>query len=697
MTHTTKSIVTTTRTGARTLVASLLLLMTVLPAAACIWSGTHNFYLYSLYDSREFRDRAEETCNANWRTYLGVVEDVNYYYYFDMDAAKDYAAKHADQLMSSYLENLDLYLGCAREVSNERWDYPTKEQLDKRRETLLQVRTYALGKLKTKLRSQHALLFMRCNMLLGRHAENVVFWEETAMHYIWTIYKDMMRDIYAGALLHNGRADDATQIFAELGDWQSLMTQFYERRSFKAISEEYNRDPNSAVLPFLLQDFVNNVQEAVDVKDEFLPAGKLFIRDIQKNEAMQMCQLARKVVSEKRSQQPVMWQSALAWIEFLFGNEMLARADIARTATMEGTQRMKDCARVLRLYINAATTAKNSADFDSHLTQELQWLDDMGKEQGFFNGAKDRLIHQVLTKHYNNAGRTCTALALLSTVDAYDVKERIDTMSIAALKNLFSYVSTLGHTPIDEYAAPALKLDATAMNDLMGTKYLRLCQWKEAKEWLKKVPASYYSEKGYAPYAYYRSWAVEPWDRRQWLKESVVYSDAPVTLRLNPKMAFAAEMEQMEGELNVLTGTARQQRCYELAVRYAQASYTGDCWFLMRDGKSAGDTLRTNETDLLARARDLLRQASMATDQRLKERVLFALAYGELYTESQRWSSWEWDSDAREYVLTPHTEALQYKAFATLATFANYSTTPESDYVSRCDEYLQFKKRWTRR
>ena len=681
----------------KSIVISTLLLTSAVPAAACIWFDTHNSYLFSLYDRQEFSDRANEVSNANWKAYMGIGDEVEYYYFY-MDDAKKYAASHGDQLMSSYLENLDLYLGCAREVRYEQWDYPTKEQLDKRRQTLLQVRTYAQSKLKTKLRSQHALLFMRCNMLLGRHAENVSFWEQTVTQYIETIYKDMMRDIYAGALLHTGRSDEAGQIFAELGDWQSLMTQYYKRRSYQAISEEYNRDPNSAVLPFLLQDFVNNAQETADVTEEGWGAmqGKLFIRDIQKSEALQMCQLARKVVSEGRTKQPVMWQSALAWLEYLFGNPLLARTDISRTARLEGTERMKDCARVLRLFISTATASKSDQNLDSYLAQELKWMDSM-KGDDYFIRAKDRLVHQVLEKRYAEAGRVGTSLALLHSVNAYAVEEYIDTMSIASFKKLIAYAKNPGSSEIDIYAAPELELNDTVINDIMGTKHMRLCQWKEARQWLAKVPASFYRNKGYAVYAAYRQWTVEPWIKRQWLKDDMTYSSiGPDLLTANPKLVFAQEMETLEQELTVLNRDARQQRCYDLAVRYAQATFTGDCWYLMRDGKSVLDTLRTNEADLQAKARNLLREASQTANQKLKERALFALSYSYLYTEDQRWYNLDWDSDVMKYVVIPQPDNQQYKAFAALANFANYSTAPESDYVSRCDEYKQFKKHFTR-
>ena len=70
----------------------------------------------------------------------------------------------------------------------------------------------------------------------------------------------MMKNIYAGALYKTGRSAEAGELFAEMGDYNSLMTQYYKKRSFAAIRQEYLSNPNAKVLPFLLQDFVNNAQ-----------------------------------------------------------------------------------------------------------------------------------------------------------------------------------------------------------------------------------------------------------------------------------------------------------------------------------------------------------------------------------------------------------------------------------------------------
>ena len=221
---------------------------------------------------------------------------------------------------------------------------------------------------------------------------------------------------------------------------------------------------------------------------------------------------------------------------------------------------------------------------------------------------------------------------------------------------------------------------------------MRQCRWQEAAEWLARVPVSYYNDMGYAVYAVNRKWSVEPWIERQWLAERMEYSEQKWQLKENPRLRFVREIEKMEAGLNVLSGKAYQQCCYDLAVRYAQAHFTGDCWFLMRDGKSVNDTLRSNETDLAAKAANLLQQAAKTKDTALRERALFALSYGDLYEENQRWFINEWNNETYEYDRKTCANAPQYLAFAALANFEKQNATPTSQYVSRCDEFIQFRK-----
>ena len=221
---------------------------------------------------------------------------------------------------------------------------------------------------------------------------------------------------------------------------------------------------------------------------------------------------------------------------------------------------------------------------------------------------------------------------------------------------------------------------------------MRLCQWSKAIQWLSKVPLQYYEGRAYACYAANRRYTVEPWIKRQWLKSDIEYSDIKWRLGQHPKVTFCREMQQMEGELNVLSGQTQQQRCYDLAVRYAQAHFTGDCWYLMRNGKSIWDELRVNETDLAKKALDYLRQASASSDFLLKEKALFAMSY--YYLHKDPWYTYKWDSSKMEDVMQINPESPQYQALTELARFEQANSQRTSGYVSRCDNYTAFLSNW---
>ncbi len=689
----------------RRFIITNLLAFVVLPLLACAGGGSYNYYLYMLCSNDDFSNRMQKICNDNWKVYLGMTQED--WFYFDADKIVATAQSKNDPLMMSYVRQLARYLDCAEQVSREQWDYPTKQQLAQRKVSLEAVRTYAATKLKTRLRSQHALLYMRANMLLNRHAENVAFWEKTASQYIETVYKDMMKNIYAGALYKTGRTEEAVEIFADQGDYRSLMTLFYQKRSYAAIRQEYLKNPNTLVLPFLMQDFVNNAQEAYDAKyDMGGLAGKLFIRDITEAEAKQMMSFCQQVVKEQRTEVPVMWQTAKAWLEYMFGNKQQSLADIRQAVGMQGTEPMADCARAIRIYIETALAKPHSADFDNWIGPEMQWLHDNWKQNEHYSYyhscAYTRIVQQVLAKHYENEGRQDIAAAIYKSGDYSDYDTMIDTTSIDNLMRITSYLEAAPKTGLDKYLQDTNRKQNVLGNDfrlqdLLGTKYLRLCQWGEAIEWLSKVPASFYNSKGYAPYAALRKTNVEPWLKRQWISENVVYGDRQWNMKENPKLAFAREMQQLEGELNVLKGKARQQRCYDLAVRYAQVNETGDCWFILHDGKSPDNYRKPSdsvphETNLYVRIMDLLNEAAKTTDPQLKERALFALAYGELQHDNLWYSLGEWNSALSSYEVLPNQHASQWKAFARLSEFEKNNANGPSSYVTLCDEYVQFRK-----
>ena len=667
------------------IIISLLSALT-LPAKACGWGDTHNYYLFSPYNSTEFKARVEEVCNNNWQAYLGTHEE---YYFFDADEVSKAARKKGDALMLSYIANLKKYLKCVH-IEQQKltsWDYPSKQEIAQCKADLQTVRAYALGKASSRLRSQHALLYMRCNMILGQHQENINYWQNTASKLIETVYKDMMKNIYAGALYKTGQEQLAGEMFAEMGDYESLMTQFYKKRSFAAIRQHYMANPTSKVLPFLLTDFVNNAQEAVDAEKEQL-GGKLFIRDITRQESRQMQQFCSQVVAEGKTDVPAMWLTAKAWLAFLAGDGKSAAKDIEKAMTLNGTQRMKDNARAIRLYITAAD-ARPGQNFDNYLAGELTWLKEKAAESDFFTHVEDRLTHQVLIHHYADAPLQLTALLKIAGCFQYDII--IDTMKVSNLEQYLSYTHTPAKTDLDAYLKARVNEDEITLRELIGTKYMRLCQWDNAIKWLEAIPASFYNQNaGYTFYAAQRKYTVEPWITRQWLKTYYDEDESKtIALRQNPRLAFAKEMREMESSLSLLSGQALQQRYYDLAVRYAQANFRGDCWWLMHNAKSVYDTLRCNETDLAAKAVELLQKAAKTSDPTLRLKSLFALGYGELYP-GKTWRQEVWDDEATDFVMRYDTQSMQFEAYKALHDITG--DAPKDSYIARCDEYALFRK-----
>ena len=685
-----------------------LLTIVSLPLLACAGIGTFNYYLFNLYDNDEFAYRMERITSNNWKVYMGLNEDD--WFWFSEEKVTEAAKQKNDALMQSYVHQLARYLKICDDVQGDQWEYPTKEELAKRRTTLEAIRAYANTKLRTRLRSQHGLLYMRANMLLGNHADNVKFWEETASQYINSVYKDMMYNIYAGALYKTGRTDEGVDIFVEQGDYRSLMTIYYKHRSYAAINDVYNANPKARVLPFLLQDFVNNAQEADDAVKYESFGGKLFIRDITKDEAKQMIALCKRAVSEQKTDAPAMWQTAQAWLEYMFADKKQALSDIQKAVTMEGSERMQDCARVIRLYIEASMR-KQDTDFDNWAGAEMQWLYNKGnranpkpntsyfERSSYYDNAFERIVQQVMADKYQTT-RPEVTVALYKVQGFYGCQEYLDTTTIANVQQYEAYLTGAAKTEMDRFLKNAIgqqpqqdEADAdNEYNDLIGTKYLRLCQWDKAIEWLSKVPIAFYQNRGYALYAALRRTSVEPWIERQFLRDAEYYSEGARRLYESPKLVFAKQMQQMEYGMNMLQGKSRYQRCYDLAVRYAQVNFSGDCWFIMRDAKSPGwDEVRPNEVDLAARALDYLREAAQTTDPQLKERALFALSYGELQPKGL-WASLEWNSEKADYDRIPQRNSSQWKAFASLIDFERQNPAGIARYVSRCDEYDTFLK-----
>ena len=136
-------------------------------------------------------------------------------------------------------------------------------------------------------------------------------------------------------------------------------------------------------------------------------------------------------------------------------------------------------------------------------------------------------------------------------------------------------------------------------------------------------------------------------------------------------------------------GNDKQQKAYELAVRYYQASCYGDCWFLTHYYHSVSDSARTTEKDFAAETVKYLNEAKRSENLTLRYQALYALAFMPV----EPWYMVSYDeSHNYDLVYTPLPQSAQYKALTELDLFANAYPKIIDDYTRRCDVLRKFKK-----
>ena len=702
----------------RSIIISLLAIV-ALKAFPCIFEETHNHYIFSVYQGSDLLTHAYEQTWKNWQQYTGCQGMT----WFEPDSIRLVAQKKGDQAMIAYVDNLEKYLDISNSVAYS-WDYPSKEELAERRQKLLAIRQYAMQHYADgTLQQQHALLYMRCNMLLDEHQENIRYWEKTATKFKDSPYRVLMRNIYAGALYHSGRTEESGRIFAEHGDTQSLYTQFYEGRSFEAIKREYQRNPNSEVLPFLVEDFAQNAQEAYDSEyKESSTQGKLFIRDLTKEECRQMQLFAHQVVKDKKTEDPALWKALEAWLIYLFGDRQEALKAIEQAATLKGSEYTKDNAQLLLRYIRADVMPLGSAYY-SQLAKDLEWLEQKAENArsqhdyyygNFYTGVYDRLVHQVLMQKFTEGGQPDVATAFLGAYDempkqfmwkqqgrqgrtdpespwsedySSELFYHLEKMTAEELQGYQAYLHRGGDgTPLDEWLMKRVRHDDAFYEELIATKYIRVANWQQAVNHLQGVsPEFINSNMNITPYMAQRSYTVEPWLKRQRLSSDQQQPGAAF-VTVSQKLQFAQEMMQMEAQYRMANETQRLQLAYDLAVRYMQASYAGDCWYLTHYSTGVYDEPYEGEMDMVKKAQELLQVAQGVTEFKQKEKVLFALAFLPI----DPWRDVDYWNDR----VTVNRNSQQYKALARLTDFERRNATRTSRYVSRCDVLKQFMKQY---
>ena len=712
------------------IIAAIFSVVPLADAVACAPEApTHNAYMFSVFRRERMQSPFAEDMNNWWKAYADDLKsDASQYYRMNADTLQAIARQRGDRQMLEYMRWLDAYLEVSDGVSMDTWDYPTREELARRDSTLHAMLDAAQAYKGRKMREQFALLTMRANMLLGRDKANMLYWTATASKLPRGVWRDMCRNIYARALLNSGLRRAACEVYAEQGDMRSISWCMRGYRNLAGIKKVYAEEPNSFTLLYLVQEFVNSLQETLDsytdgqvdtawVKDK----GR---RPVFAADARAFVGFVDGVLKEKKTASPCLWQSAAAMVQYLLADYQDAARRADEAVGMKGSRRMKDNARCIRLLAQAAT-APLGGDFSAWLTDEFRWLDrkieeERGHSQAYSNhytDVKERIAYLVLAPRYHAAGLHSVENALYGMMEENQLDFETDgkhaepdfiwqgdwpwnrdyaawneyfaVLSDESADSLAAYYSWLTSAKTDvfeHYVAQQVYQNKDYYNDLIGTRYIAEGRFSDAQTYLERVPLDYLPKQNISWYMANRSYMSPRWFVRQLPNDAETDGPGKATPRENLKVKFCKDMLQMQSQYNLAPGgEQRDIRAYELATRFYQASCYGDCWFLTHYAKSVNDSARAGELDFAQKARELLAESSRSSNLQIQYESLYALAY----TDTDPWFAASYDSEYN-VIITPRPMSSQYKALEALSRFAKEHPQDVDEHTTKCDVLRRF-------
>ena len=691
---------------------------------------THNAYMFSVFRRERMQSPFAQDMNKWWKAYAdNLRSDDPEYYKNNTDTLRAIAESKGDKGMLDYMRLLDGYLHVSDAMSMDAWDYPTKEELAERDSILHRILKEAQAHKGRHTREQFALITMRANMLLGRDKANMLFWTATASKLPSGVWRDICRNIYARALLNSGLRRAACEIYAEQGDMQSIKWCLRGYRNLAGIKKVYAEDPDAYTLLYLVQDFVNNVQETCDAYTTGNPDMQWLrikgAEPVMRNDAAAFVSFADKVLADGKTSSPCLWQSAAAMVRYLLGDYSDAMRRANEAAGMKGSRRMKDNARCIRLLVRA-TTDTLDGDFTAWMADEFRWLDKKIDEErdnpqeyaNHYTDVKERLAYRVLAPRYMAEGRQAAALALYGMMEENQLDfetdgehgdkdfiwrgdwawnkdytawneyfEQLSGMPADSIAAYYAYLTSAKTDVFEHYVAQQVYRNKDYYNDLIGTRYMAEGRFADALPYLERVSLDYLPKQNISWYMANRSYMSPRWFVRQ--LPNVADTDGPekAVPTENIKVRFCKDMIELQGQYNLApAGEQRDIRAYELATRYYQASCYGDCWFLTHYAKSVNDSARAGELDFARKAQEYLTESSRSSNLQIQYESLYALAY----TDTDPWYTASYDPEYN-LVVTPRPASSQYKALSALAKFAEEHPQAVDEHTTKCDVLKQFE------
>ncbi|MBO4613654.1 MAG: hypothetical protein J5709_00895 [Bacteroidales bacterium] len=595
-------------------IVSALFVASVYSCLACGYcepdaSGTYMFKAYDISSYLQYKEDANFYNVGFWYQYANkevprseVWAALNKCHAIDIENGKNaffaYLKKKHDSDALTYWETV---LGF-QDLTGDEWGYAEKIDSAVMREMAKTLESAGTKCKDASLKERFAYQYMRIMFTLSEYKQCRQTWESGGEQWQDTILRKQGRLYYAGALFYTGELCKAADIYGECSDWNSL--RFFKNK-VDFIQELYKYNPKSKALLFFVQNYENSYQEGKNV-------------DVKK-----FTELCQQVLKEKKTDNPALWQAALAHIAFIDGDYAKANELIEKANSMNGDPIVKENARYLRLVYHAADT--KASNYDDLLYADLTWLlkkvneteeyySKNGNGYAHFINILRRVVFVYAFPHYVDVGNHNMAAALLNVYDevfCYDKEHRaelrknpnetgswdystfyfnyLDTTSVENVKDFLAFVKSRGKTNLEKSLISMGYVNESMMNELIGTKYMRLHDYVNAIEYLQNVNPSFLKKQNITDYLK-RNPFMEDWIAAKNEKGSLYNSIKPTTMYAtsSTKLQFCIIMKMLDDKIHSLTD---KEECSLLSYAYAVGLVQAErwCWALTQYAQSSDD------------------------------------------------------------------------------------------------------------
>ena len=501
------------------------------------------------------------------------------------------------------------------------WYYPSKKDPDKM--SLVQIVERADEYDGKRFVDRYMLQIERALFSLHDYDECINRWNEIGQTLPDNIIRRLTLRYVAGAYYNIGDVNTAIRLFGEAGDVHSVLC-CADKTGDDYLNAVYEYTPSSREL----RDAVERI--ILSAEHELWDGYSSELEGETKEELERVRNLAIRIASEGKVDDPDLWYYTAAFIDHLFGRNSDASWLLAKAESSKGSKYIKESVRVLKIYLDALGPYNSS--YDSKMLEGVKWLEgkiiehlDEGRSATishgiyntginfsyfYWNDMLRKIVHSGIVPRLLKSNKDVLAIAYSNMADnlIFNLVGEVDSswsssqrmtvqeyredgafnsldysnmtfglLDSIKVESIIRYVSNLDKPQSDTYRYLNSKgyTNEDYFSDIIGTRLIREMRYSEAEAWLAKVSPSFQNQLNTFREGYL---SFDPFS----------HDLTRMKNRGDLKYSFAREMASLE---KAIANTRNPDRKALLMTRFATGikNSVGNCWALSFYGLSSSD------------------------------------------------------------------------------------------------------------